>query len=64
MLMLQLAALQLGLLISKLWKCTEVSCFSELKPLSVAVLPMSLAFLLSGPSDQCINGGFVRAKTP
>lgn len=34
------------------------------KPLCVAVLPMSLAFFLSGPSNQCINSGFVGAKTP
>lgn len=64
MLTLQLASLQLGLLLSKLWKCTAVSCVSELKPLCVVVLLISLAFFLSGSSNQCINGGFVGAKTP
>lgn len=56
MLTLRLASLQLGLLLSELWKC--------LKPPCAAVLPMYLASFLSSPSNRRINGGFVGAKIP
>lgn len=45
-LMLQLASLQLGLLLSELWKCTDVSCVSELKPRVQRFCPCPPSFLV------------------